>query len=123
MTKKTVYIPVENNNDLEIEINNVYNKTGILSAVGITERAFSLGISQFKKEELYTFTEEELNQYIERIINITLLRASEYAELEYECGNKSKKDCLAVYCHNCVEQIDRNSIFDAFEKIYQNFKV
>ena len=82
MKKKIVYLSIDKNNDLEIEINKVYERTGSLSAVGIAEKAYSLGIGQFKKKELYTFTEEELNQYTESVIKKALENAAEKAEIK-----------------------------------------
>lgn len=74
------------------------------------------------KEGIFS-TVEEYNKHIKEVIEETLTKASEFAELEYECGNKTKKNCLAVFCRNCNEQISRDSILNTFEQSYKKFKI
>ena len=69
------------------------------------------------------FTVEEYNAKMKEVIEETLTKASEFAELEYECGNKTKKNCLAIFCRNCNEQISRDSILNTFEQSYKKFKI
>lgn len=76
-----------------------------------------------KKEKGYFFTPEELNEYTANVIKQALFSASEFAELQYECGRKSKENCLAVFCDNCTEQIDRQSITNTFDETFNKFKV
>jgi len=60
---------------------------------------------------------------MKEVIEETLTKASEFAELEYECGNKTKKNCLAIFCRNCNEQISRDSILNTFEQSYKKFSI
>lgn len=118
MKKKTVYIPVENNNDLEIEINNVYNKTGSLSTVGVAERAFSLGVGQFESQELYRFTEEELNKYTKSVIKKALDIAAEKATV-----TPIDHEEISEGSFRPIWGVDDESITNSFEEVYKNFKV
>lgn len=78
---------------------------------------------ELKTQEGYFFTPDQLNEYTANVIKQALLSASEFAELQYECGNKSKEKCLAVFCNNCTEQIDRQSITNTFEETFKKFEV
>ena len=75
------------------------------------------------EKEAIIFTPEELNEYTANVIKQALFSTSEFAELQYECGKKSKENCLAVFCGNCTEQIDKQSITNTFEQIYEKWKI
>lgn len=34
--------------------------------------------------------------------------------LKFECGNISKQNCNAVFCHNCMECVDKESVINAY---------
>jgi len=89
----------------------------------VTEYQSGEYINSIKEQEGIFFTVEEYNAKIKEVIEETLTKASEFAELEYECGNKTKQNCLAVFCRNCSEQISRDSILNTFEESYKKFKI
>lgn len=109
-TKQIVYLPLNNDWDINITDYTLMDVDGEY-------------LKNITEKEGYFFTPEQLNEYTQNVIKQTLFSASEFAELQYECGKKSKENCLAVFCGNCTEQIDRQSITNTFEETYQKFKV
>ena len=89
MTKKTVYIPSNKGNLFLVEER--WNKSDV---------HFNL-----KEQELYTFTEEELNQYTESVIRKALVIAAENLELSLDTVKQEL------------------SIINSFGEVYENFKV
>ena len=107
-TKQTVYLPVTSEDRVSLEVNDI--------DTGETKM-------WVEEQEGYFFTPEQLNQLLSDVIKDTLYQTTQSVELQYECGRKSKEGCLAVFCNNCNEQVDNNSIYSAFDKIFEKHKV
>ena len=109
MKKKTVYIPTNKGNLLLIE--EIWNKTDV---------HFNL-----EEKQLYTFTEEELNQYTESVIKKALQIAAESTCIKI--FNKSRKAYFFEPGTKILErlniEINKQSIINTFEEVYKNFKL
>lgn len=109
LIKQRVYLPVSEFNKSERAI----------CTIGIPD----LYGDRVVEEEGYFFASWQLNQLLSDVIKDTLYQTTQSVELQYECGRKSKEGCLAVFCNNCNEQVDNNSIYSAFDKIFEKHKV
>lgn len=101
---KTVYIPVNGSSTLFV----------------VEEGRISDSVEE---QQLLTFTLEEYNKHIREVINDALYQATQFVELQYECGKKTKEGCVAVFCNNCLEQVDNSSIYSTFDKIFEKWKI
>ena len=142
-TKQTVYLPIKVEDDATFlitkEISNylqgnssidfykdgkcVYTPAFITETTKESEELEHLITHRLDKHDGYFFTPEQLNQLLSDVIKDTLYQTTQSVELQYECGRKSKEGCLAVFCNNCNEQVDNNSIYSAFDKIFEKHKV
>lgn len=68
-----------------------------------------------KKERGYFFTDVELNEYIERVIRVTLENAAD--------GAKTKED-IAIFTEGTFKTsvVDIDSIMDTFDKTFEKLK-
>ena len=101
---KTVYVPVNGSSTLFV----------------VEEGRISDSVEE---QQLLTFTLEEYNKHIREVINDALYQATQFVELQYECGKKTKEGCVAVFCNNCFEQVDNSSIYSTFDKIFEKWKI
>lgn len=101
---KTVYVPVNGSSTLFV----------------VEEGRISDSVEE---QQLITFTPEEYNKHIQEVINDALYQATQFVELQYECGKKTKEGCVAVFCNNCLEQVDNSSIYSTFDKIFEKWKI
>lgn len=107
---KTVYVPV----------NNETRSTNVFGIVKPIDKSF---VKFVEEQHLITFTLEEYNKHIQEVINDALYQATQFVELQYECGKKTKEGCVAVFCNNCLEQVDNSSIYSTFDKIFEKWKI
>jgi len=63
-----------------------------------------------KTVQRFVFTSEQLNEYTRNVIKQTLQTAAKNALCDFDEGG-------------CTEFVDKQSITDTFEEIYQKFKV
>jgi len=101
---KTVYVPVNGSSTLFV----------------VEEGRISDSVEE---QQLLTFTLEEYNKHIQEVINDALYQATQFVELQYECGKKTKEGCVAVFCNNCLEQVGNSSIYSTFDKIFEKWKI
>lgn len=80
-------------------------------------------VTWLKPTEAIIFTPEELNEYTQQVIKDALKVASEEVTYIKECGKSSYEKCYAVFCHTCDTIIDRKSITNTFEQIYEKWKI
>lgn len=93
---KTVYVPVNN----ETKSNNVF---GIVKPI---DKSF---VKFVEEQQLITFTPEEYNKHIQKVIDDALNTAAE--EAEYDCLDYDKY------------MVNKQSITNTFEKTFKKFEV
>ena len=108
--KQIIYLPVIENNDLQEVCDIVYNETGSLTSIEIVKKAYSLGLGQFKPQEGYFFTSEQLNEYTANVIKQALETAAEKALCDFDEGG-------------CTEFVDKQSITNTFKETFKLFSV
>ena len=77
----------------------------------------------YKKMQAVAFTSEEFNSFVSDVIKDTLYRATQKVEMIQECGRANQDGCLAVFCHNCSDIINKDLITNTFEEIFNKFKL
>ena len=70
-----------------------------------------------KSTDRICLTKKELNLTISTIITEVLKEAADSAELIYYCCKKYKSDCNAMFCRNCIETINKESITFTINKV------
>ena len=75
------------------------------------------------EQEGYFFTKEQFNQLLSDVIKDTLNTAAEKVTYMKECGKINNEKCYAVFCHNCSDVIDKQSITNTFEETFKKFEV
>lgn len=136
---KTVYVPVkveEDNlpkqevcalNDSNMLVGHLrYHGKGVIRPIVFVEDEHQeMGniTHWLNEQQLITFTPEQLNQLLSDVIKDALYQATQFVELQYECGKKTKEGCVAVFCNNCFEQVDNSSIYSTFDKIFEKWKI
>lgn len=76
-----------------------------------------------EEQQLITFTQEEFNSFIKKVIEDTLENAAKNVTYKMECGKLNSEKCCAVFCYNCNYIIDKQSITNTFEGSYLKFKL
>ncbi len=115
---KTVYLPVK----LEDASGNYILDKSLLLVKEQGEMD-KFWIDLVSQKQGYFFTPEQLNQLLSDVIKDALYQATQFVELQYECGKKTKEECVAVFCNNCLEQVDNSSIYLTFDKIFEKWKI
>lgn len=80
-------------------------------------------IDKVIEKETIIFTPEQLNEYTQQVIKDALKVASENVNFMKECGKLTNEKCYAVFCHNCSDILNKESITNTFEQIYEKWKI
>ncbi len=83
-----------------------YNYKGVLTE--------NMDVEDFNRATSNDLIQDVMIDFAKYHVELALITAFEKAELRYECGNKDKSNCLAVFCRNCMETIDEKSIINAY---------
>lgn len=84
---------------------------------------FEMVTHWLKPQEAFVLTPEQLNDYTQSVIKQALNTAAEKVTYMKECGKINNEKCYAVFCHNCSDVIDKESITNTFEETFKNFEV
>lgn len=156
--KRTVYLPVKVEDDTTFlitkEISNylqgnssidfykdgkcIYTPSFITQTSKESEELEHLIIERLDKKEVFVFTQEQLNNYTEKVIKESLEIASENSLVFQKCNNyhsgkmlwEDKSDEVYITVrndnsydeHHCIST-DKESITSQFDEIFKKFKV
>lgn len=131
-TKQTIYLPVDVKNELPLEsckcgiIKNgefelsYFIKTPNYTVFDHVKSGLSHNKSEIthwlKEQEVFVFTQEQLNEYTANVIRQALEAAAEKAVIRMKEG-------MDFYYEDYIEGVDKQSITDTLEETFKLFKI